>query len=414
MAKGSSVKSVTEPPQPARPVPVHALGISQILSYGLMFYAMAVLKEPLAVASGHSETAILTILSLALVLQSLVMPVIGGWADRFGAVKVMRLGFIVGAAGIASLGLITLGDATHYLWLAICFFLIGIGLSMSTYEMAFSAAVQMDERQSRRNISIITFYGGVASSLTWVAIHPLLATFGLLATCLVLSVILLGCSCLMTVLAGKDDTPRLPDHTELAPFRWSLLKSSEKKALLVLGVSGGLEYLMFAATSLLWIGWFQLKFESLSIAVLLASSYGPFQTVGRILEMKLGRYFDARVTGLVASGVVPLALILAQSDQLALAALAMALFGMGHGVLTVSFGFITNLYFRQEIYGRAKGWASAPRIAGFALGPGFGGALFALGGDLFMAVMIGISLTFTALFACLLFLTPTNSIHHTS
>ena len=110
-------------------------------------------------ASGHSETVILTILSLALVLQSLVMPIIGGWADRFGAVKVMRLGFIIGAVGIASLGLVTLDGATPYLGLAICFFMIGIGLSMSTYEMAFSAAVQMDERQSRRNISIITFYG---------------------------------------------------------------------------------------------------------------------------------------------------------------------------------------------------------------------------------------------------------------
>ena len=398
---------------PAQPVPVHALGVSQILSYGLLFYAMAVLKEPLATASGHSETAILTILSLALVLQSIIMPVIGGWADRFGAVRVMRVGFTVGAAGIAGLGLVTLGDSTHYLLLAICFFMIGIGLSMSTYEMAFSAAVQMDERQSRRNISIITFYGGVASSLTWIAIHPLLAAYGLLTTCLVIAVILLGCNMLMTFLASRTDPPQVTGQCEMAPFRWSLLQPSEKKALLVLAASGGLEYLMFAATSLLWIGWFQLKFESLSIAVLLASSYGPFQTVGRVLEMKLGRYFDARLTGLVASGIVPLSLILAQSDQLPLAALAMALFGMGHGVLTVSFGFITNLYFRQEIYGRAKGWIAAPRIAGFALGPGFGGALFALGGDLFMAVMIGMSLAFTALFAALLFLKPTNSVHQT-
>lgn len=413
MAKRSSLKPLKDHPSSVRPVPVHALGISQILAYGLLFYAMAVLKEPLAIASGHSETAILTILSLALVVQSLVMPVIGGWADRFGAVRIMRIGFIVGAIGIAGLALVTLNASTHYFWLAVCFFMVGIGLSMSTYEMAFSAAVQMDEPQSRRNISIITFYGGVASSLTWIAIHPLLATYGLLTTCLVIAVILLGCSLLMTVLAKDAPRPQLPGQTEMAPFRWSLLQSSEKKALLVLAASGGLEYLMFAATSLLWIGWFQLKFESLSIAVLLASSYGPFQTVGRFLEMKLGRYFDARVTGLVASGIVPLSLILAQSDQLALAALAMALFGMGHGVLTVSFGFITNLYFRQEIYGRAKGWVAAPRIAGFALGPAFGGALFALGGDLFMAVMIGMSVSFTLLFAGLLALKPTNSVHQT-
>ena len=42
-----------------------------------------------------------------------------------------------------------------------------------------------------------------------------------------------------------------------------------------------------------------------------------------------------------------------------MAVLAMALFGMGHGVLIVSFGFVTNLYFRAETLGRP--WESSPR-----------------------------------------------------
>ncbi len=56
-----------------------------------------------------------------------------------------------------------------------------------------------------------------------------------------------------------------------------------------------------------------------------------------------------------------------------MSALAMALFGMGHGVLTVTLGFVTNLYFRAEIYGRAKGWISLPRSLGLAMGPLTGG-----------------------------------------
>ena len=42
---------------------------------------------------------------------------------------------------------------------------IGLGFAMSSYETAFSAAVQMDEVKSRKHISFITFYGGVASSV---------------------------------------------------------------------------------------------------------------------------------------------------------------------------------------------------------------------------------------------------------
>ena len=58
---------------------------------------------------------------------------------------------------------------------------------MSTYEFAFSAAVQLHEAKSRRSISIIAFYGGVASSLTWLSIHPLLEAVGLTGSCLVIS-----------------------------------------------------------------------------------------------------------------------------------------------------------------------------------------------------------------------------------
>lgn len=94
-----------------------------------------------------------------------------------------------------------------------------------------------------------------------------------------------------------------------------------------------------------------------------------------------------------------------------MAFVAMALFGMGHGVLTVSFGFITNLYFRAEIYGRAKGIISTPRVTVSALGPSLGGLLFAISTDLFMGVMIALSLGATMLFAAMLCLPPTNPVH---
>ena len=119
--------------------------------------------------------------------------------------------------------------------------------------------------------------------------------------------------------------------------------------MLLLAGSGALEYLLFATTTLLWISWFDAQFGSLALAVMLASIYGPFQVVGRVLEMKAGHHLDARLTGLIAAFLVPVSLMLVQIQNIPMAVLAMALFGMGHGVLTVSFGFFTNLYFRAEI-----------------------------------------------------------------
>ena len=92
-------------------VPVHSLGISQILSYGLMFYAFAALKTPVAAATSLGESTVLTVLSMALILQAILMPIVGSWCDRPGALSVMRIGFLTGAAGIA--GLCRGGSRSH-------------------------------------------------------------------------------------------------------------------------------------------------------------------------------------------------------------------------------------------------------------------------------------------------------------
>ena len=396
---------------PGRQVPVHSLGISQIFAYGLMFYAFAPLKAHLAAATGQSESVILTALSAALILQAVLTPAVGSWCDRYGALAVMRLGFIAGGTGIGGLSLIEFDPFATLAWLCACLALAGTGMAMATYEVAFSAAVQLDEPRSRRSISIITFYGGVASSVTWLSIHPLLDLVGLSGTCLTIATVLCLASVMMGMAARRAPPTPAQQTGEAAPFGWGILQRSERLALIILAASGALEYLLFAATTLLWINWFDTQYDNLPLAVLLASIYGPFQVVGRALEMHFGKHIDARLTGLLAALLVPCALVLVQFANIPMAVLAMALFGMGHGVLTVSFGFVTNLYFRAEIYGRAKGIIATPRALGAAIGPSVGGLLFGAGTEIFMSVMIAISLSGITLFASLMLLRPTNSVH---
>ena len=205
----------------------------------------------------------------------------------------------------------------------------------------------------------------MASSLTWLSLHQLLNLVGLGGTCLVIAAVLGLASVMMTAADRRTPPIAARERGAAAPFRWGMLRPSEKRAMLLLGASGALEYLLFAGATLLWINWFDAQFDNLPLAVLLASIYGPFQVVGRGIEMVAGKHLDARLTGLIAALLVPVALFLVQIPSIPMAVLAMALFGMGHGVLTVSFGFVTNLYFRAEIYGRAKGIIATPR----ALGP---------------------------------------------
>ena len=398
---------MTAPPKATHNVPFHSLGISQILSYGCLFYAFAQLKIPLAAKIGVDPSEILAAVTGALLIQAFLAPLIGGWIDRFGALVVMTRGLLIGACGIALL------PAVHALWWVwLCMVPIGLGFAMSSYETAFSAAVQMDEAKSRKHISFITFYGGVASSVIWLSIAPLLAWFGLEATCMIcgISLVLMGVRTRhldqKTAVASSQETP------QMAPFRWALMTRNERRALIALASASALEYLTFASTTLLWITWFTTQFNDVGLAVMLAALYGPFQTVGRLLEMTFGHRFDARITGMIAFIGVPTALILAQQAGLAFAVVAMMIFGMGHGILTVSFGYVTNMYFSADVYGRAKGWITTPRAVGTAIGPSLGAVLFVMGPDIFFTSMIGISILSATCFAVLFAAKPRDK--HTS
>ncbi len=377
-------------------MPFHILGVSQIISYGLLFYIFAQLKTPLALAIGVKEGQVLAAVSGALFIQAFLAPIIGSWSDRFGALWVMTQGFALGALGLAMLPM-----NTSLLWLWLCMVPIGIGFAMSSYELAFNSVVQLDEANARRNISFITFYGGVASSVTWLSVAPLLAYYGLQITCFVVAGILAITAIRFASLHRRHGGGSICKGNTQAPFSWQILTRSERIALVMLGSASGLEYLVFASTTLLWINWFQIQFNDPALAVMLAALYGPFQVVGRVIEMCFGHRFDARITGMIAFLCGPIALLLVQADSIGFAIFAMMIFGMGHGVLTVSFGYVTNMYFRADVYGRAKGWMTTPRAVGTAIGPSVGGMLFAHGTSLFFSVMISILLAAAMSFAAL-------------
>ena len=389
---------------PRLSVPIHSLGISQIISYGLLFYVFAQLKTPLAELLNAAESDVLMAVSGALVMQAVLAPIIGGWVDRFGALFVLSRGLAIGAVGMALLPLVS-----GLPWLWCCMIVIGVGFAMASYESAVAGAVQLDEKRSRRNISYITFYGGVASSISWLTIAPLYLATNLMTTCLVISGVLLAMAARIYILEGVYGEPP-HSQKKLSPpaFSWRILGRHEKLAIITLALSSSLEYLVFASTTLLWINWFALMFNDWTLAVILASIYGPFQVVGRVIEMTLGHRFDARKTGILAFLCVPAAMLLAQVPSVPIAILCMAIFGIGHGILTVTYGFVTNMYFRADVYGRAKGWIVLPRGFGTAFGPSLGGVLFVLSTDLFFGVMIAVSIISGLAFTILLLVTPTN------
>jgi predicted MFS family arabinose efflux permease len=380
---------------------IHQLGLSQILAYGALFYAFASIKTPLAEFAGSTEQAIINGLSVAFLLKALSAPWVGKAVDQFGAVRILSFGLLLGGFGFGALAWIP-----DIRWIWLCLIPIAAGYAMATYEVAFGAAVQYDETQSRLNISVITFYGGVASSCIWLFLGFLIPALGIVGATMLTGGLLMAMGLMFLVYRPEAK----PLTTEPVGFQWSGLTRAEKRALGVLAAVGTLDYVVFGGVTLLFITWFSAVGFGAESAVLLAAIYGPFQVIGRVIEMRFGHQYDARLTGLVAVASVPtsLAMLWISGDSLFWVCVAMACFGMANGVITVTNGYVVNMYFRAEVYGRAKGLITAPKALGSAVGPAIGVYLYQThGGDMFLMMSL-LGFIAAAIFVVLL-VTPPRS-----
>ena len=353
-------------------VPVHSLGISQIVSYGTMFYSFAQIKVELAEKLGLTLETTTMIVSLALFINVLISSYVGYLIDRYGGLKVLSNGLFIG-----SVGFITLFFTNSFLGFLFSMLLIGISFSSTTYNVAFSTAIQIDDQNSRKNITIITFYGAIASSVCWITIGFLRSYFGLNSTFLMMSLFLflMGLYFLIKMSVQKNEKKNNPKKQieDLIPLA---LSQKEKVIIAILMIFGFTEYLIFSTTALSLINFFTSNFNDPSVAIILASTYGPFQLVGRFLEMRFATFLDARLTGLIASTIVPISLIIILIPDFYICIIAMALFGMGHGLLTVTGGYVPNLFFDPRVIGRVKGYISAPTALGMSCAPFLSGVFY--------------------------------------
>ena len=353
-------------------VPVHSLGISQIVSYGTMFYSFAQIKVELAEKLGLTLETTTMIVSLALFINVLISSYVGYLIDRYGGLKVLSNGLFIG-----SIGFITLFFTNSFLGFLFSMLLIGISFSSTTYNVAFSAAIQIDDQNSRKNITIITFYGAIASSVCWITIGFLRSYFGLNSIFLMLSLVLflMGLYFLIKMNVQKNEKKNNPKKQieDLVPLA---LSQKEKVIIAILMIFGFTEYLIFSTTALSLINFFTSNFNDASVAIILASTYGPFQLVGRFLEMRFATFLDARLTGLIASTIVPISLIIILIPDFYICIIAMALFGMGHGLLTVTGGYVPNLFFEPRVIGRVKGYIWAPTALGMSCAPFLSGVFY--------------------------------------
>ena len=152
---------------------VAALGVGQIISFGTLFFTIAVLGPALRDAAGVSDVALYTMYSAGLVVSGLVAPWIGREIDRRGGRPVLAGGSLL--AGIACLALAFVhGPAT----LLVAWLLVGVAMAATLYDPAFATLHHVAGTAYRRSVTALTLYGGFASTVFWPLSQALLDAFG--------------------------------------------------------------------------------------------------------------------------------------------------------------------------------------------------------------------------------------------
>ena len=100
------------------------LAVSEVTSWGILYYAFAVFLVPMQAELGWSRTAITGAYSLGLLVSRLAAPLVGRWLDQRGPHALMTLGSSAGAALLLVWASVENLLAFYLVW-------VGIGLAMA-------------------------------------------------------------------------------------------------------------------------------------------------------------------------------------------------------------------------------------------------------------------------------------------
>ena len=141
---------------------VTALGITQLIGWGTSFYLPAVFAHRIAEDTGWSLTLVFAAFSWNLIVAGAMSRRIGEMIDRLGAPRVMTIG-----SALMAMGLLMLSTATTTVQLFAAWTILGVASRAALYDAAFAALAAIFGQGARRAISLLTLWGGLASTVFW-------------------------------------------------------------------------------------------------------------------------------------------------------------------------------------------------------------------------------------------------------
>lgn len=365
---------------------VAALGVTQIVSWGSLYYAFAVVMDAVREELQASPPAVVGAYSVALLVSGLVAAPVGRHIDRHGARGAMTAGSVGAVLLLAALSQVTSAPALYAVWAG-----LGAMMGLTLYEPAFASLALVFRTDLRKAITVLTLAGGFASTVFWPLTQWLASALGWREAMLVLAAINL-CTCVplhavflpangrpaCAPRGAADDAAGRARLRADPRFRW-------------LAAAFTLNMLITAATGLHLLAMLLEQGLDPKAAALLAALVGPSQVAGRIVEFAFAHRVSPARVGEIALVAFPVSLaILAFAGGSTAAVVAFALlYGAGNGVMTIVRGTVPAEIWGHDGYGGLTGLMATPVLVARAAGPfAAAGVLAAAGGYRAVALVL--------------------------
>jgi predicted MFS family arabinose efflux permease len=136
------------------------LAITQLVSWGVLFYGFAVTAPAITDDTGWSDGVVSGAFALGLLIAGFGAPPIAHALARFDPRRVLTTGSIVGMIGMLAFAAAPNPPVLYLAWIV-----IGAAMAATLYEPAMAILVALDPARRHRTLAVVTVAGGLASTV---------------------------------------------------------------------------------------------------------------------------------------------------------------------------------------------------------------------------------------------------------
>jgi hypothetical protein len=345
---------------------VAALGVTQIIGYGTLYYSFSILAPDMANHFAWSTEWVFGALSVALLIGGFTAPWLGVLFDRIGAGRVMTIGSAVAALALAACAMAP--GRTSYVAALIA---IAISANLVQYGAAFALLVQLRPQVASQSITYLTLIAGFASTVFWPVTTLLHAHLSWQNVYLVFAALNLFVCLPLHALLSRGPAGRREKALSALPRIEGSLPPARRRYGFVLMVTGFSLMSLVSAAVLVHMVPLLSNLGLGATAALVGTTFGPSQVASRLINMIFGKSLAALHLALMAAALIPagVLVLLLTAPSITGALLFAVIFGMGNGLFSIVTGTLPLQLFGSEGYGRLQGRMMAARLILSALAP---------------------------------------------